>query len=57
MTLHTPRKEPHPDKNVIFSGWQIANIFGVDLESSVQPQYMASLDLWRRLVYYPGIQY
>ena len=45
MILHTAENKPYFDKNDIFSGWQRANIFGVGLEPSAQPQRVAYLDL------------
>ena len=55
MTLHISGNKSHPDENNISSGWQKANISEVGLESSIQPQYVASLDAWCRSVYCPSI--
>ena len=56
MILRTPGNEPHPDETDISSGWRKANISGVGLELSAQPQRVAGLDLQYRLVYHPGIR-
>ena len=56
MRLRTLGNEPHPDENYISLGCQRANISGVCLEPSSQPQRVAGLDPRCRLVYQPGIQ-
>ena len=56
MTLCIPENEPYPDENDISSGWRRANISEVGLEPSVQPQRVASLDPWYRLVCQPDIR-
>ena len=44
MILHTQGNGSHPDENNIFLGWQKKSISKAGLESSVQPQRVASLD-------------
>ena len=56
MTLRTLRNKSHPNENSISSGWQKANISRVCLETSVQPQCVASWDLLYRSIYHPDIQ-
>ena len=56
MTLHILGNKPHPDENNIFLDWQRTNISGVGLEPSIQPQRVAGLYFWYRLVCYPDIQ-
>ena len=45
-----PGNKFYLDKNDIFSGWQRKSISKVGLEPSAQPQRVASIDLWYRLI-------
>ena len=56
MRLHTLGNEPHPDENDISLGWQRANISGVGLEPSIQPQCVAGQNPRCRLVCHPSIR-
>ena len=56
MILCALENKPHPNKTDISSDWQKANIFGVSLKSSVQPQCVASLDPWYKSKCHLNIQ-
>ena len=56
MILYILGNESHSNENDISSYWQKKSISGASLEPSIQPQYIVSLDLWYKLIYYPSIQ-
>ena len=55
MILHTLENEPHPDENDISLDWRGANISGISLEPSIQPQHVAALDPGCKLICHSAI--
>ena len=45
MILYILGNGSHPDENNIFSNWQKGSISKTGLKPSIQPQYMANLNL------------
>ena len=55
MTLYILKNKSHFNENYIFLDWQKKSISKVSLEPIARFQYMTSLNLLDKLVYYPNI--